>query len=113
MKQVKAKYGLFLIDSDSLYSLEKIDEVNIFKTSLRLKNELNNYETKINKYVNQTVIKGEDVGKSELQKHFIELIVKDILLANQNVERFKDTYIMVNKEKIITLKDNTTIKFYP
>ena len=113
MKQVKAKYGLFLIDSDSLYSLEKVDEVNIFKTSLRLKNEVNNYEIKINKYVNQTVIKGEDVGKSELQKHFIELIVKDILLANQNVERFKDTYIMLNKEKIITLKDNTTIKFYP
>ena len=112
-KQLKAKYGLFLIDSDSLYSLEKIDEITIVSTSLRLKNEVNKYEIKINKSQNPTVIKQDDIGKSELQKHFIELMIKDILLANPNVERFKDTYIMRDKEKTLEIKKTTFVNFYP
>ena len=110
-RQLKAKYGLYLIDSDSLYSLEKVDEINIVKTSLK---STNKYEIKINKYLNQTVINEKDALKSELQKHFIELIIKDILLANPNIERFKDTYILLDrKEKLFIDKDkNTSVNFY-
>ena len=111
-RQLKVKYGLYLIDSDSLYSLEKVDEINIVKTSLK---STNKYEIKINKYLNQTVINEKDALKSELQKHFIELIIKDILLANPNIERFKDTYILLDrKEKLFIDKDkNTSVNFYP
>ena len=111
-RQLKAKYGLYLIDSDSLYSLEKVEDINIVKTSLKTTNK---YEIKINKYLNQTVINEKDALKSELQKHFIELIVKDILLANPNIERFKDTYILLDRKLELPLdkNKNTSVNFYP
>ena len=112
-RQLKAKYGLYLIDSDSIYSLEKVDDINVVKTSLRLKNEVNKYEIKINKYLNPTVINEKDAMKSDLQKHFIELIVKDILLANPNIERFKDTYIMLDKKEKLNIDKFSSINFYP
>ena len=112
-RQLKEKYGLFLIDSDSIYSLEKVDDINVVKTSLRLKNEVNKYEIKINKYLNPTVINEKDAMKSEIQKHFIELIVKDILLANPNIERFKDTYIMLDRVETLNIDKFSSVNFYP
>lgn len=112
-RQLKAKYGLYLIDSDSIYSLEKVDDINVVKTSLRLKNEVNKYEIKINKYLNPTVINEKDAMKSEIQKHFIELIVKDILLANPNIERFKDTYIMLDRVETLNIDKFSSVNFYP
>ena len=112
-RQLKAKYGLYLIDSDSMYSLEKVDDINVVKTSLRLKNEVNKYEIKINKYLNPTVINEKDAMKSEIQKHFIELIVKDILLANPNIERFKDTYIMLDRVETLNIDKFSSVNFYP
>ena len=111
-RQLKAKYGLYLIDSDSLYSLEKVEDINIVKTSLKTTNK---YEIKINKYLNQIVINEKDALKSELQKHFIELIIKDILLANPNIERFKDTYILLDRKLELPLdkNKNTSVNFYP
>ena len=112
-RQLKAKYGLYLIDSDSMYSLEKVDDINVVKTSLRLKNEVNKYEIKINKYLNPTVINEKDAMKNEIQKHFIELIVKDILLANPNIERFKDTYIMLDRVETLNIDKFSSVNFYP
>ena len=112
-RQLKAKYGLYLIDSDSMYSLEKVDDINVVKTSLRLKNEVNKYEIKINKYLNPTVINEKDAMKSEKKKHFIELIVKDILLANPNIERFKDTYIMLDRVETLNIDKFSSVNFYP
>ena len=112
-RQLKAKYGLYLIDSDSMYSFEKVDDINVVKTSLRLKNEVNKYEIKINKYLNPTVINEKDAMKSEIQKHFIELIVKDILLANPNIERFKDTYIMLDRVETLNIDKFSSVNFYP
>ena len=112
-REIKAKYGFFLIDGDSLYSLVKIDEINIYKTSLKVKKEKIEYKIKINKCKNEIPIKEEEIRKSPLQKHFIELIIKDILLANPDVERFKDTYILKNKGESFPISENTSINFYP
>ena len=112
-REIKAKYGFFLIDGDSLYSLDKIDEINIYKTSLKVKKEKIEYKIKINKCKNEIPIKEEEIRKSPLQKHFIELIIKDILLANPDVERFKDTYILKNKGESFPISENTSINFYP
>ena len=112
-RQIKSVYGIFLIDGDSLYSLEKVEEVKIFKTSLRIKNQKNPYEIKINKYKNEIIINEKDINENPLQKHFIELIIKDILLANPNVERFKNTYILLNKKEKIDINEHSSVNFYP
>ena len=41
-REVKSIYGIFLIDGDSLYSLNKVEDVKIFKTTLRVKKKLTN-----------------------------------------------------------------------
>ena len=112
-RQIKVDFGFFLIDGDSLYSLKKVDDTKIYETNLRVKKELIDYKITINKCENEIIIKEQDVNKSQLQKHFIELIIKDILLSNPNVERFKDTYIMLDKEEKIDINEHLSIKFYP
>ena len=112
-RELKAKYGVFFIDGDSLYSLKKVEEIQNVKSTLRMKKKENEYIIEIKKYQNEKIIKEEDIKKDPLSKHFIELIIKDILLANPNVERFKDTYIIKDKGKKIDINKNSSFNFYP
>ena len=61
--------------------------------------------------MNEIIIKEEDFKGKIIQKHFIELIIKDILSANPQIERFKDDYIMLNKENTIITK-YSSINYY-
>mgnify|MGYP002626539984 CR=1 FL=1 len=112
-KEIKEKYGVFFISGDSLYSLNKVDELPKFKSTLRLKKEKIDYTIELCKYENKRIIKEEDISKDPLSKQFIELIVKDILLTNPNVERFKDTYLMMNKGEEIDVNEYSSFTFYP
>ena len=103
-RELKAKYGSFFVSGNSLYSFQKVEEIYIVKARIRK----TDYEIKISKCAKEKTIKDEDIKKDELSKHLIELIIKDILLANPNIERFKDTYIMKNKGKKIG-----PFNFYP
>ena len=96
-RELKSKYGSFFVSGNSLYSFKKVEEIYIIKARLKK----TDYEIKISKFVKEKTIKDEDIKKDELSKHLIELMIKDILLANPNIERFKDTYIMKNKGKKI------------
>jgi hypothetical protein len=99
-RELKEKYGVFTISGDSMYSLKKVDEIKIVSATLKAKKERVDYKIQINKYKKEIVLKQEDKidkEKKQLFKQFIELLVKDILLANPNLERFKDTYIKVNE----------------
>jgi len=51
--------------------LEKINEIKIFKTNLRIKQKLNPYEIKVNKYENEITINEKDINENPIQKHFI------------------------------------------
>ena len=112
-KEIKEKYGFFFISGDSLYSLNKVENITIFKSILRLKKEKIEYSVEIGKYENKKIIKEEDISKDPLSKQFIELMIKDILLTNPNVECFKDTYIMVNKGEEIDINEFSSFTFYP
>ena len=114
-RELKQKYGVFSVSGDSIYSLKKVNEIKIVSTTLKIKKEKIDYKIQINKYKKEIILKQEDKvdkEKKQLFKQFIELIVKDILLTNPNLERFKDTYIMVNKGE--KMKSNSSsFTFYP
>jgi len=40
-------------------------------------------------------------------------MIKDILLANPNVERFKNTYVLDNKKEKLNITKNSSVTFYP
>ena len=91
-RQLKAKYGLFFISGNSFYSSKKVEEINIVKS----RNRNVDYTIIISKCIKDNFIKDEDLKKN---KNLIELIIKDILLANPNVKRFEDVYILQNESK--------------
>ena len=113
--EIKSKYGYFFISGCSLYSLKKFDEIFETKVTLTLKGKTE-YIIQINKYRNVGVLKQEDIQKNNLEKQSIELIIKDVLIANPNIELFKDIYLMKNKkekEEKILLDENTSFSYYP
>ena len=60
--------------------------------------EKNYYILIFQKYTNKKVIKEQDIQKDELSKHYIEIIIKDILNSNENLEFYKGIYIKTNKK---------------
>ena len=92
-RQLKVKYGLFFISGNSFYSSKKVEEINIVKS----RNRNVDYTIIISKCIKDNFIKDEDLKKN---KNLIELIIKDILLANPNVKRFEDVYILQNESKL-------------
>ena len=116
-RELKKIYGVFFFSGDSVYSLNKVEEIKIFCSCSRVKKEKIDYKIEIDKYQNQKIIKQEDKNKddkdNQMAKQLIELMIKDILLTNPNIERFKDTYIMVDKGEEIKSNNSNSFTFYP
>ena len=104
-------YGLFTISGNSLYSMRKIEENKIFKSSLHIKGNID-YNIEIQKYSNDILIKKEDIKKNKLTKQFIEIVIKDILKANPNLDYDKGLFILKTDKKRIET-DKISINYYP
>ena len=110
-RQLKSIYGECLISGDSLYGLKKVEEPKSIKSNVELKGQITSYLLEFNKFVNKRTIKQQDVLKDSLTKQFIELLIRDILHSNPNIEFYKDLFVIKNKKNIET--DNVSIEFYP
>ena len=106
-EQILNIYGIYLIDGNSLYSLQKVEESHTFMTATG-----NQHKIKIKKYENMKIINERDINNNSLPKKFIELMIKDILASNPNIERFKDTYIMLNKKEKIDIDKSLSFDYY-
>jgi hypothetical protein len=110
-RQLKSIYGECLISGDSLYGLKKVEEPKSIKSNVELKGLITSFLLEFNKFVNKRTIKQQDVLKDSLTKQFIELLIRDILHSNPNIEFYKDLFVIKNKKNIET--DNVSIEFYP
>ena len=110
-KQLRAKYGECFISGNKLYATEKVDELSDFKSILYLNGRIE-YILHFNKYANVKTINQEDVHQDPLAKQFIELIVKDILHSNPNLEFYKGLFVLTTEKEVIETK-NRKINFYP
>ena len=110
-KDIFSKYGIFTISGDSLFSKNKIEQPNTFKSIIYFKGKYE-YTIEINKFSNEKIIKKEDVKKDSLTKQFIEIIIKDILLSNPNLDFDKGLFVLKgNKIKIES--ERVSINYYP
>ena len=110
-KDIFSKYGIFTISGDSLFSMNKIEQPNTFKSIVYFKGKYE-YTIEINKFSNEKIIKKEDVKKDSLTKQFIEIIIKDILLSNPNLDFDKGLFVLKgNKMKIES--GSVSINYYP
>ena len=75
-------------------------------------NGRNEYILHFSKSTNVKTIKQEDVQQDPLAKQFIELIIKDILHSNPNLDFYKGLFVLTNEKEKIESR-NRTINFYP
>ena len=110
-KNLRDTYGIFTISGDSLYSMNKIDQPNTFNAMVYFKGKFE-YTIGVNKFSNEIIIKKEDIKKDSLTKQFIEIIIKDILLSNPNLDFDKGLFVLKeNKMKIES--ERVSINYYP
>ena len=110
-KKLKEKYGECFISGDSLYAKNKIEDIHDINCDLFL-NGINNYTLQIQKVKKEKVINQNDIHKDPLAKQFIELLIKDILHSNPNLEFYKGLFVLTNKKQKIET-DNVCVYFYP
>ena len=82
-----------------------------FKSILYLNGRFE-YILHFSKYANVKTINQEDVQQDPLAKQFIELMVKDILHSNPNLEFYRGLFVLTNEKEEIKAK-NRKINFYP
>ena len=111
-RELKAIFKNFCVFNRELYTEEEIKEVKTIKTSVFLKNKREDFTIEFKKYKNMKIIRQQDVQKDALTKQYIELLIKDILHSNKNLEFYKDAFVM--KEEKITIDNNgVKVDFYP
>ena len=110
-RKIRASYGHCFISGNLLYSMEKVEEPKIFNCFLHNKGKTE-YNMEIDKYVQERLIKEQDIKKDALAKQCIELIIKDILHANPKLEFHRDIFVNTTKKQKIQT-DRVSITFYP
>jgi len=110
-KKVKDFYGECFVFGDSLYAMKEIKEPKIFDCKLYL-DGLTKYEIKIQPKANERTINQCDLEKDPLTKQFIEILIRDILRANPNLDFYRGLFVLKNQRKVIDSK-NGSVNFYP
>ena len=111
LSNIREKYGVFCISGDSIYSMNKIDTISNFTSTIYSKGR-HDYTIQIQKFSNEILLKKEDVKKDKLTKQFIEILIKDILLSNPKLDFDKGLFVLKTaKTKIET--DRVSINYYP
>ena len=111
-KRLKDIYGECFIFGDSLYAMNEIKEPKTF-TCTFYKGGMAEYTMKIQPKSNARTINQQDMEKDPLTKQFIEILIRDILRANPNLEFHRGLFVLKNQKKIISSEKNGDINFYP
>ena len=103
-------YGECFILGDSLYSLKKQTTENKFKCII-FGNGRHELILCVQPCVTERTINQSDIESDSLTKQFIEIIIKDILHSNPNLEFYKGLF--VSKDNIKLKSSNLSYSFYP
>lgn len=106
--QVKRIYGECFLSGEMLYSFTQVKE----KQQLPFKGRDIEYIFIIDPYTNQFKINDENPLQNPAIKQIYELIFKEVLRANPNLEFYKNLFVKSNEVKSISSSRNK-IDFYP
>ena len=111
-KKLKDFYGECFIFGDSLYAMKEIKEAKVFNCCLYLEGKTE-YTIKIQPKANERTINQNDLEKDPLTKQFIEILIRDILRANPDLDFYRGLFVLKNQKKVIESKNNGSVNFYP
>ena len=110
-KKLKDFYGECFISGDSLYGMKEVKESKTLKCTLYLGGETE-YTLTFQPKANERTINQNDLEKDPLTKQFIEILIRDILHGNPNLDFYKGLFVLKNQKKEITGR-NGSVNFYP
>ena len=111
-KKLKDFYGECFIFGDSLYAMKEIKDAKVFNCCLYLEGKTE-YSIKIQPKANERTINQNDLEKDPLTKQFIEILIRDILRANPDLDFYRGLFVLKNQKKVIESKNNGSVNFYP
>ena len=109
-RELKKVYGECFFYGDSLYGMKEVNEIKDIKCQIFFGGRIE-YVIQLQKYKQERTIQQQDLEKDPLTKQFIELLIRDILHANPNLEFFKGLF--VSKKEIAIKSEKFQINFYP
>ena len=110
-KKLKDFYGECFISGDSLYGMNEVKEAKDFFCTLYLDGETK-YTITFQPKATERTINQNDLEKDPLTKQFIEILIRDILHGNPDLEFHKGLFVLKNQKKKIEGKYGS-INFYP
>ena len=110
-RKLKDIYGEFTISGDSLYGTKKVEEMKDIMTEIYIKGK-EDFKLIFEKYKTERTLKQENMRNDPLAKQFLELIIKDILHSNPNLECDRNVFTLKTDEKIIE-RDGISVSFHP
>ena len=89
---------------NSLYGFNKVEAIKTVKTALRGKKGRIEFKLEFQKYLNSRTIKQDDIQNDDpVCKLYLELLIKDILSANKNLDYYKRLFIKIDEKKLLNL----------
>ena len=110
-KKPKDFYGECFISGDSLYGMKECKEANEFYCTLYLDGETK-YTITFQPKATERTINQNDLEKDPLTKQFIEILIRDILHGNPDLEFYKNLFVLKSQKKVIEGKYGS-VNFYP
>ena len=110
-RKFRAVYDECFQSGDFIYSMKEIKTQNTFTVILYM-GEKYEYTVDVLPFQQQTVIDLTNVDKDPKTKQSIELMIKDILHSNPNLDFYKNLFVNHNDRKTIKV-DKIQVNFYP
>ena len=110
-KKPKDFYGECFISGDSLYGMKEVKEPKEFYCTLYLDGETK-YTITFQPKATERTINQNDLEKDPLTKQFIEILIRDILHGNPDLEFYKGLFVLKSQKKVIEGKYGS-VNFYP
>ena len=105
-------YGECFVSGDILYGMKEVNEAKTFTCKLYL-DGMTEYTITFEPKKQKRTINQKDLEKDSLTKQFIEVLIRDILHANPNLEFYKGLFVKKNDKKVLKSKNGTPVFFYP
>jgi len=110
-RKFRAVYDECFQSGDFIYSMKEVKTQNSFTVILYM-GEKYEYTVDVLPFQQQTVIDLSNVEKDPKTKQSIELMIKDILHSNPNLDFYKNLFVNHNDRKTIKV-DKIQVNFYP
>ena len=110
--KLRGYYGECFVSGDKLYALEKVTESREIKTKIYGGGEMTEYTIQFQPFSNETTIEPQKVANDQVGKQCVEVMLRDILHSNPNLDFYKGLFVNKTSKKPIE-SDRVSVYFYP